>query len=60
MPSLSEYVLCHQDCARLELFTRQADESWIYRDVPGLASTIDLTSLACEIPLSEIYSGIEF
>jgi hypothetical protein len=53
-------VLCHQDCSRLEIFTRQADESWIYRDVPGLASTIKLSSLPCEIPLSEIYSGIEF
>jgi Uma2 family endonuclease len=60
IPSLSDYVLCHQDCARLEIFTRQADASWIYRDVPGLTSTINLTSLACEIPLCDIYSGIEF
>lgn len=60
IPSLSEYVLCHQDCARLELFTRQADESWIYRDVSGLALTINFTSLSCHVPLSEIYSGIEF
>jgi Uma2 family endonuclease len=60
IPSLGEFVLCHQDCARLELFARQADESWIYRNVPGLASTIHLTSLACEIPLSDIYSCIEF
>jgi len=60
IPSLSEYVLCHQDCARLELFTRQADESWIYRDVPGVGSTINLTSLDCEIPLSDVYSDIEF
>lgn len=60
IPSLSEYVLCHQDSARLEMFTRQADESWIYRDVAGLASAVNLASLDCQIPLSDIYSGIEF
>lgn len=60
IPSLSEYVLCHQDCVRLEIFTRRADESWIYRDIAGLASTINFASVACEIFISDIYSGIEF
>jgi len=60
IPSLSEYVLCQQDCARLELFARQPDESWVYRDVSGLASTINLSSIACEVGLSEIFAGVEF
>jgi hypothetical protein len=44
----------------LEIFTRQADESWIYRDIAGLASTINFASVTCEIPLGDIYSGVEF
>jgi Uma2 family endonuclease len=60
IPALSEYVLCRQDCVRLELFTRRTDESWIYRDIAGLAATIHLASAACEIALADIYSGIEF
>lgn len=53
--SLAEYILCHQDTPRMELFTRQADDTWIYRDVTGMDSTLNLISVDCQIRLAEIY-----
>ena len=55
IPSLAEYVLCHQDTPRIELFTRQTDDTWIYRDVIGMDSTLNLISVDCQVRLAEIY-----
>jgi hypothetical protein len=52
----TEYVLVHQDAIHVEHFSRQADDSWIFREYSGLNSTIILSSICCNIRLEEVYS----
>ena len=59
--SLRQYVLISQDKARLEWFTLQTDGHWVFGEANGLDSSLKLSTLSCDIPLSEIYdpqSGI--
>ncbi len=58
--SLGAYVLVHQDRPAIELYTRVpgADE-WVVTRVEGPGSVLRLTTVGCEIPLSEIYADVE-
>lgn len=57
--SLLEYVLVSQDIPRVEQFLRQQDGRWLYSDTSG-NGTIKLTSIDCELSLSDIYEKVEF
>jgi Uma2 family endonuclease len=54
LPSLKEYVLASQKEPRLEVFTRQADESWILR-IYEAGETAMLTTIDCAIPVDRAY-----
>lgn len=56
IPSVEEYLLCHQDSIRVEHFARQADESWIYRDHRGMDAVLKLVSVECELRLADVYA----
>ena len=58
--SLQEYVLVWQSEPRLEIYRRQPAGDWLLSEVSGLDSTCRFGSLGCEVPLSEIYSGVSF
>ena len=66
MASLGHYLLIHQDRPWIEHFVRlDAGGEWLYRQVghpadstTGLKSSLILTSLGMEIPLTEIYRRI--
>jgi Uma2 family endonuclease len=58
IPSLKDYVLVHPDSPYVEHFARQADESWIYREYQGLASSITVSSIGCVIKLVDAYAGV--
>ncbi|HWB52956.1 MAG TPA: Uma2 family endonuclease [Tepidisphaeraceae bacterium] len=58
--SLYEYVLVWQDTARVEAFFRQGGGSWMFTPISGLDKSIKLQSLKIELPLGEIYDGVEF
>ncbi len=60
IPSLHEYLLVSQHEARLELFIRQADGSWIWRAAKGLDATLALPALGGTLRLADVYAGIEF
>jgi len=60
VPSLEEYVLVAQDRPLIERFLRQEDNSWVLTVFEGLSSTFAFASVPVRIPLSEIYSGVEF
>jgi Uma2 family endonuclease len=59
MDSLEEYVLVSQDVARVETFRRQADGTWLFSAYSGGEAVLKLTGLGIEIPLAEIYAGVE-
>lgn len=58
--SLREYVLISQDEARIECFTRQADERWMLSKVEALGGVMPLESIACTLPLAEVYARVQF
>ena len=65
LDSLEEYVLISTNSPRIETFWRQpaslaAERLWLFSAVSELPSTAKLRSLALELPLAEIYRGIEF
>ena len=58
--SLREYVLVSSEKALLETFLRHEGGTWIYAAAAGPEARARFNSLGVEIPLAEIYAGVEF
>lgn len=58
--ALREYVLISQHRPLVEHYVRQPDGSWSYSSANRLEEVIDLTSIDCRLPLSEVYDRIVF
>lgn len=58
--SLREYVLIAQDKRHVERFTRQSDNTWLLWETNDPQSTVELTSIACQLRVSDIYAKITF
>lgn len=58
--SFAEYLLVAQDRPHVEHNVRQADGSWVLHETNRLEDTIQLKSVSCSLPLSEIYNRIHF
>jgi Uma2 family endonuclease len=59
IPSLRHLVLIAQGEPKVEVATREADESWRSVFVTGLQGAVLLPALGLEIPLAEIYADVE-
>ena len=59
-PSLDEHVLVTQDQPHVQSYFRQAEGRWLFTPVMEVEGTIKLRSRDIELPLSEIYAGVEF
>ncbi len=61
LESLREYILVSQTEPRVEVFRPSSGPGeWIFVEAAGLDAVCRLESIGCEIPLSEIYSGVDF
>ena len=61
IPTLEEYVLVSQSEALLEGYGRQPGGEWrIYPEASGLDAVFQSRALGIEIPLAQIYRGIDF
>ncbi len=60
LPSLQEYILVAQDRPRVERFVRQPNGDWLLSYYDGLTAVLELTDLACRLPLADIYEGVTF
>lgn len=58
--SLREYVLVSQHRPLVEHYVRQPDGSWSYSSAGDLSEAVELPSIDCRLPLSEIYDRIIF
>jgi len=58
--TLTDYVLISQDVPLVEHFQKQSDGNWLKFEISGLESILKLTSIECEIPLSELYYLVDF
>jgi Uma2 family endonuclease len=60
MESLREYVLVTQTEYRVERYLRQDDGTWLYSEATDPGGVLELTSIACRIPLTSIYRKVDF
>ena len=58
--SLEEYVLVSQTTPKVETFLRQPGGAWLYHATEGLDATALLRSVGVELPLAEVFAGVEF
>ncbi len=58
--SFREYVLVSQVSPRVETFYRQGDGTWLFTPVSGLEASVKLRSIEVELPMAEIYAGVEW
>ena len=57
LDSLQEYVLVSQHVRRVETYFRQPDGTWLFRN--AAEGSVPLPSIGVELPLDEIYAGVE-
>jgi Uma2 family endonuclease len=60
LQSLQEYVLVSQERPSIETYFRQADAMWLMAPYFGMESVIRLRSVEIDLPMTEIYTGVEF
>ncbi|MDA0591017.1 MAG: Uma2 family endonuclease [Planctomycetota bacterium] len=60
IPSLRDYLVISQDQARIEHHFLNEGELWSLRDVEGVDEVLQLASLRHDLPLTEVYSKVEF
>lgn len=58
--SFREYILVSQSEPHVERFVRQDDDFWLLTVFKGLDATLPLSSVNCDLLLSEIYEDVEF
>jgi Uma2 family endonuclease len=59
MESFVEYLLIAQDRTHVEHYIRQADGTWLLSETDDPATTIELASVVCRLPLAEIYAKVD-
>ena len=60
MESIQECVLVEQDFLHIEHYIKQTPMQWLLRIYEDLSDTISLESIGCQLPITEIYSQIQF
>lgn len=58
--SLGEYLLVSQEEAGVECFARQSSGQWLLAEFVGLDAVCQLQAVDCDLPLTEIYYGLDF
>jgi len=58
--TFAEYLLIAHDRPHITQRTKQPDGNWLERAVNDPEAALRLGSIACELPLREIYEGVEF
>ena len=58
VPSIAEYILISQRAYNIEQYVRQPDGPWSRSEARTLKGILELPSIQCSIPLSELYDRI--
>ena len=56
--SLAEVVLVSQERVQVERYTRQPEGGWLLFEARRLEDRLAIASIACELPLADVYEGI--
>lgn len=58
LDSLTEHLLVAQEEYRIEQYTRQPDNHWILTETSSLEGVVELPSIECSLPLSDVYRKV--
>lgn len=58
--SLTEHLLVAQDEIRLEQYVKRPNGQWLLSEYRELDGAVELTSIGCELRLSDVYDRITF
>ena len=58
--SLEEYILIRQSQPSVHTFLRQPEGNWSFAWFDGLEAVLKIRSIGIDLPLSDIYSSVEF
>ncbi len=59
IPSLAVYLLVEQDSAQV-VALRRVDGVFVREVHAGLGAAVPLSEIGCDLPLAEVYDGVEF
>jgi Uma2 family endonuclease len=59
IPTLCAYLLVEQETARITVY-RRSEQGFVEEVYLGLETVIPLAAIESELPLKEVYSGVEF
>jgi Uma2 family endonuclease len=60
LDSFTDYLMASTVEPRLEHFSRETANRWVYTCISGLGGCLDLPSLGCRLELSEVFDGVIF
>ena len=59
IPSLRQYLMLSSEAVHAELYTLDEASRWIYTETRDPAAVLDLSSIGCQVPLAEVYAGVD-
>lgn len=60
VPSLRQYLTLDAQTIHAELHTRDDLGRWVLTETRELSAVLDLSSIGCQVPLAEVYAGVQF
>jgi Uma2 family endonuclease len=60
LPSVAEYLTVEQTEPHVEHYVRQPENRWLLTEFADPGQTVQLASIGCALPLSEIYDKIDW
>jgi Uma2 family endonuclease len=57
--SLRQYLMLSSEEVHAELYTLDELGRWIFTETRDLGTVLDLSSIGCQVPLAEVYAGVE-
>lgn len=59
LATVTDYLLVSQDEAKIAHYSRQPGETWLLTVARGLDSQVIVQSIACSLPLAEVYYDVD-
>jgi len=60
IPSLQQYLILDAKAVHAELYSLDELNRWVLTESRDLSAVLDLSSIGCQVPLAEVYTGVTF
>lgn len=57
--SLRQYLMLSSEEVHAELYTLDEPGRWIFTETREITGVLDLSSIGCQVPLAEVYAGVD-